>query len=683
MKITRITPLILFFVLGILISGCVDVPDNVAPPRYDVKVNFPGIDTSYVLDDAIGKDSTIQVSKDPNTLGLLYFEQTENISTFKIEDNLTLSDFSTYFSKTIGSVKINDVDPISIGIKVEDWTTNVQSGTNMIFPENVGDLVIPFKKIKQFESVSLDNGNLKIKIVNRLPVDIQLQGIKVKNAIAGTYVADIPASSPVDLQPLDSAEINVDLAGKTIEDSLIYIGRIYTPGSHGQLVQIPEGAGTNITIFLSNLEISSVRAVLPQQDPFVKNGTVSFDDSTYLTEAVFDKGSFNIEFNNHLDLAIKLDLTINNLKKADGSAYTESITLQKNENHKVISYPSVSGWAIKSDNLQTPTNELSYGVTVTALATNEPSTLSKNDSISVKIDFKDIGLRSVAGKLKPTKFSIAESHFGMDMGDIKNKFSFDQIDLNDPAIKLTMSSSAKMNMELNAKLTATNGNQTKVLDLNNVMINSPGTNVIDLRDYGLKDFLNGFSKALPDSFTFSGSAIVNPQYEIGQVSKDDSIAGGVSIQIPLDIGIKGGSFKDTVKFDADISDDDIDAIREAALTLEITNGLPVGVIFTGAVLDSTTDKELFPLPPPGSSNDKLEIPAPTVDADGFVTEAGKNKQVIVLNSDQAKQLIHNGKIALKLQLFTPPKDVVTPVKFRNTDYIGVKVYGSVVYRVNN
>ncbi len=681
MKITKSITLIVLFIVSLFLSGCVNLPDNIAPPRYDVTLNFPLRDTTYTIDDAIGDDSTITVSKNPNTLGMLSFSQTKNISTFKVEDNLTINGFSTHFSKVIGSVKINNVTPLSLGIRVEDWTSNVHSGSSMIFPENVGDLNIPFKKIQQFESVSLDAGSLKVKILNRLPVEIKLEGITIKNAVSGTIVVNKPATEVIDLQPLDSAETTFDLGGKTIEDSLMYIGRIYTPGSHGQEVTIPADAGTQITAYFSNLEISQVKAVLPQQDPFTREGTVSFDDSTYLKKAVFDEGSFKITFNNHLDLDIKLDLSIKNLKKADGSIFTESVTLGRNENNKVISVPSISGWAIESQDTNTPTNQLSYSATVTALASNEPRVLSKDDSISVQIDFNKITLRSVEGKLKPTNFNITESKFDLDMGDVKNKLSFQNINFNDPIIKLILSSSAKMDFELNSQLSATNGTQTKSMNLKNVIISSPGKNVIDLRDYGLKNFLNGFSKSLPDHFVFSGNAIVNPKYQIGKVTKDDSISGDVYIEIPLDIGIAGGGFKDTVNVELDKDTSNI-AINFVDLTLETTNAIPLNLVFRGEFLD-TLNNPLFPLPPEGSSADSLVIPAPTVNTDGYVVTPGVNKQVIRITGSEAKRFMKNGKVAMEFKLFTPPPDRNTPVKFRNTDYISVKAYATAGYRVNN
>ena len=668
------------FLVGSFLSGCVDLPENIEPPRYDVELYIPLTDTTYTIADAIEDDSTISVSKDPQTLGMLYFEQVNEISTFKVENNLSINDFSTRFSKKIGSVKINDVKPVKIGIMVEDWANGVSSGSQMVFPENKGDLVVPFKKIEQFESVTLESGILTVSLLNRLPVEIQLQGITIKNAVGGEIIATVPKSQPIVLQPNDSAKVNFDLGGKTVKDSLVYEGTIYTPGSGGQTVTIPSDAGTEIKVSFRDLAISSVTAVLPEQDPFTKTGTVTMDDSTYLQEAVFDSGSFSITFDNNLDLDIRLDLQIDNLKKANGDSYSISLVLGRKEQHKVISEPSLSGWSIISTGAQA-TNELSYSITVTALPSNAPRSLSKDDSISVAVDFKNIVLRSVTGKIKPTTFSITQSDFDMDMGDVKDKFGYSQINLNDPAIILDLSSSAKMQFMLDASIDATNGTQTKSLALHNVLIDSPGDTRIDLRDYGLKDFLNGFLNELPNHFEFSGSAIVNPNYEVGSVSKDDSIAGSVEIRIPLDVGIEGGNFKDTVNIDpSDMDTTNIDNMNYVELTLEIKNAIPVSIVFTGKFFD-LSGNYLFNLPPEGSSSDSLIIPPPTVGNDGFVSSPGVNKQTIKLTGAEAKSFLKGGKIIMQLGLFTPPAGNVKPVKFRDKDWISLKAYAKASVRV--
>ena len=674
---------LLMAVTLLFIGGCMDKPTDFVAPRYDATLNFPIYDTTYTINDALKNSSVITVSTSQNNLGLLYFNQSNSITTFNVGDNLKIDDFNTNFSKQIGAVKINNVTPITIGIKVEDWS-GFKSGQKIIFPEITGDVNTGFPKIQQFQSVTLESGSISVTLTNNLPIQTQLKGITIKNALGGQVVASRPKSNPVILNPGDSKVVSFDLTGKTIEDSLLYIGQIYTPGSGGQAVQLPAGAGTTIKIEFKNLAIASVVAPLPAQKPFSKSGTVTFDDSTYLEKAVFNSGSFQLTFNNYLDLDIHLQLDLPNLKKADGTAYSTSLTLNRKQTNKILSIPSLAGWSLETLTAGTPTNQISYKATISTDATTDARSLSKTDSISVDIKFSDIAFKSVKGKLKPTKFTVSKTNFDFDLGDFKNKFSFGAINLNDPSIQIILNSTAQMQLALNGEVLANNNTQSNTLKMNNVTINSPGKNVIDLKDYGLKDFINGFTGSFPNHFEFSGYAIVNPNYEVGKVSINDSLYGSVDISIPLDVGIQSGSFKDTVKVDSiGIDDKDIDAIQSATLTLEIKNSVPVSLVFKGAVLDSNTNAELFSLPPAGSSSDKIEIPAPTVDANGYVTSPGENVQSIKLTGEQAKQFIHNRKIKISLTLSTPPANNNNPVKFRNTDSISIKAYGQVVYRVNN
>ncbi len=671
--------------LGILFSlqACFDMPSDIQAPRFDVVLNFPITDTSYTIDDALGDDSTLVASDDPAKLGLLVYKSNTDISTFYIEDNLSINGFSTRASQVIGSIKINDVKPVQTGIAVTQWTNGVQPGQQMVFPENVGEVNVGFPRIDAFKSVSLDGGTLTIKVVNRLPVDMELRGLKILNADDGSIFAQKPYPPAITLPKLDSTVISFDLTGKTIMDSLIYNGTLYTPGSGGNVVDIPAEAGTEITASFDNLSISGVSAVLPAQDPFSKDSTVVIDDSTFIESAVFDQGSFAITLDNGLDLDIDLQLTIDNLLDANSNSFSQTVFLSAKETGKQIGVNDLSGWSISTLTPGTPTNQLSYSAVISPRSSNDVRTISKNDSIGIGINFGDIVFRSVAGKIKPTTISIAQSEFGFDLGDLKNSFNYTDINFNDPAILLSLKTSAQMEFELNGFIEATNGAQTKSMNLNNVIISSSGSNTIDLRDYGFKDFLNGFDSAIPDSFKFAGDATVNPNFAVGSVSKDDSVSGAISIEIPLDIGIAGGTFRDTVNIDSiSIDDKQIDAINFAEITIEMTNAIPVGISFSGHILDANNNP-LIQLPPSYNDISAISIVPPTVDSDGLVTAPSQSKQVIRLTGEDAKTFIHNPNIEMVLTLDTPPAGTADPVKFRTTDYISVKLYGSAGYRVNN
>jgi hypothetical protein len=676
MKRKLIPLLAIPILLVVLIVGCVDLPNETIAPSWDVPLYFPLLDTTFVLEDMIGDDSTIVASDNPASLGLLYYQQQNEIDPFMVDSNLTINGFSTTTSQVIGAITINDVDPISTSILVTDWAPTVSPGDTMIFPESENSLVIPFPKVDAFSLLTLDDGVLTINIQNNLPVDLELRGILIRNVVGRQIVASHTTTLVI---PAESSDfIALDLAGKIIEDSLQYEGTLYSSGSNNNPVLIPVDAGTELTGTFSDLVVAEVEAVLPEQDPFTTTDVVVFDDSTMLETAIFDDGNFAITFGNNLDVAINLDIEIDNLIKSDGTTYTETVSLDRNELNRVISYPDLSNWRIISKT-GAPTNELSYSAVVNTITSSSPSNLSKDDSVTIDIDFGDVTLSYVEGIITPVNFDIAETNFDFDLGDIKDKFTYESLTWGNPGIILTLNSSANMEIELNGLVNGSNGSTENSMNVD-VELAGGGTEVVDLRDYGFVDFMNGFSDAIPNTFSFSGTAIVNPEYKNGSVEKTESITGSINIEIPLDVGIAGGSYIDTMNVDSiDIGDETIDAINSLSITIEMTNAIPVGISISGSVLDELGN-ELFPFPPTYNENSEIIVAAPTVDENGYVISPSNLTQTIELQGEDAKLFLKNPNLYLDVKLNTPSTN---PVKFRNTDSIGMKVYGHLNYRVNS
>jgi len=236
-----------------------------------------------------------------------------------------------------------------------------------------------------------------------------------------------------------------------------------------------------------------------------------------------------------------------------------------------------------------------------------------------------------------------------------------------------------MEMALNGIIKGSNSTTQNSMEFD-VELAGGGTEDVDLRDYGFVDFMNSFSDAIPSNFSFSGTAIVNPNYVSGSVENTDSITGKINIEIPLDIGIAGGSFIDTMNIDSiSMSEEAIDAINSFSITIEMTNALPVGISISGAVMDELGN-ELFPFPPSYNENSEIIVEAPTVDANGYVATPSNHIQTIELRGEDAKLFLENPNLYLDVKLDTPSENTV---KFRNTDSIGMKVYGHLNYRVNN
>jgi hypothetical protein len=300
----------------------------------------------------------------------------------------------------------------------------------------------------------------------------------------------------------------------------------------------------------------------------------------------------------------------------------------------------------------------------------------------------------MSGRIEPTDFQMEKSSFGFDLGDIEGNFTYENLNFDNPNVLLRLVSSAGVGFKLNGDLTAANDQMTQQIQLDINVPKSGTQTVVNLNDYGFKGMLNSFSGSFPDTFNIAGNTVVNPDYEIGSVSRNDSVSGNIDIEIPMNIGIKGGVLSDT--FDVDLGDDRqdiLDAIDstgenggellEASLTLDITNKIPTQISLSGAVLDTLTYNELVQFPPQYNDISEVSVTAPEVDDQGNVVSASETSQEIVLRGEDAAKFVKNPKLLLKLNLATPTSNnQLNPVKFRITDEISVRVFGTVNYTVD-
>jgi len=676
---TRFHPFFILLLFSFYFEGCIEPPENFTAPSYDIQLNFPIGDSTYTLAEIIADDSSIVASDDPESLGLLYFLDNQPISTFYVSDNLSVHGFSGSASQSIGSIKIDEVPPISTKINIEDWTP-ISSGVTIIFPEISSDVTSDFTVIEQFESATLDEGQLEITIVNSLPVQTELRNFTILNRVDNSIIVE--GQSPIINQPNASNNVSFDLAGKVITNDLTFEGFIYTPGSNGELVIIPLNAGTEIVAQLTNISIASVRAQLPVQESFNIESSFVINDSTFIERAVFSEGSFALTFNNNIDIDIQIDFELKNLFPPNGSHYSNTVFLNRHEQNKIISIPSLEDWQVQSLVPGDLINEIDYAVTISTFESNEVSTISKYDSVSTMIEFSDIIFESVKGKIKPTKFKITESDFSFDLGDLSDKFTFNSININDPGFIINLNSSIGSYLNIDGLIEGTNSIQTNSLNIN-LDLNPGEQHYFDLREQGVGDFINSFTERLPDQFTISGDVTLNPTYQLGEASRSDSVSGSIVIEIPMDIGISGGVFVDTFKVESiDMSDDDIASVNFVNITIETENNIPIDLSLSGFILDDFGN-ELLPIPPSYNISDEIILEAPDVDENGYAITPSITRQEIELRNEDAQIFLENLNIALQIKILTPPLSNNSPVKFRNTDSVKLKLYASLNYRINN
>ncbi|MCF8265650.1 MAG: hypothetical protein K9I99_14210 [Melioribacteraceae bacterium] len=687
-----ILPLLVFSVL-LLLQGCFDLPEDPKAPKWNIAFNAPGTDTTITIGDIIEDDSTITTRDEGGVIGLLYFTDTTSIEPVTIDENLNIDNFSTTFGQKIDEISINAVPADSVSVGLSDWGKTpgnaVAFGEIAIFPE------IDFPVIDEFEEVVFKSATLNVKVTNRLPIDIDIQKFELVNKGDGsiiftdTYTTSVGAPNGGGLRLTASGGsqlIPIDLAGKTLTNQMKFVGAMAKPGN--DVVDLDPNDAVTVTSEFDNnsLVIESARAELPAQDPFQVNGQVSFADSNKIEEAILESGVLDFTIDNNFDMDLTLDLTLQQLLTPQGQPYNTIVNLQANQKGNTdATINDLSNYSISSGVPNTTMDAFNYDITVTVLGSppGQTSEISIQDSIAASIDFRDVTVRSFKGKVAPFSFALDPTNFEMDFGDLNQQLQFDQINFGDPEILINLVNSADVEAAIDGNVTASNGtaSEDQVIALSST-IGAKQTTTIDL-SADFKNAFTNFRNGLPNNFSVNGTVTGNPNYETGTVTNKDSVKGDVFLTLPLDIGIKAGTYIDTLELDSE-SDSIIQDITSATLIMEITNAIPVDIRFSGTVLDEN-DHETLDVPPLNSvivdgstSADYIFIPAPTVNSSGVVIAEATVKEEISLTGTQIDAFLNGKKLAIRLELMTSNADATTPpqpVKFTTENWIKIKVWG--------
>jgi hypothetical protein len=445
-------------------------------------------------------------------------------------------------------VKLNQS---ALGASVEEIFPGLSSGSTQIIPSVEVPFNSNFDLNTAFENATFSQGELLFKVKNNLPVGIELRGFQIINAIDGSVVFSRSNNSSqwILIAPNDSAAVPFNLNNKTVTNALRFESQIYTPGSEMQPVVLPENSAIEIKMEVEEgFAISSAVAVLPVQNKIISENSIAVQNGNQPTQfqrTVLGSGSFDISIDNYFDLDITLELTIDNLFKADGGVFSSSVTLAPNESNKVISEPNIAGWVL--DNNGVATEYISYHLDITIHDSETPREISVDDSVAIHFSFGEMTLESFIGRVAPTEIEIAPTSFDLNLGNPEQILTFDEIVLENPNIIFQVASPTTFEIMLNGTIGISNGIENNELELNNILIQPAGVTDIELIDLGLEELINSFSEKFPKSFSFTGTATLNPNYLIGSISGQDSITSKLDFVLPLNAGISGGIITDTVK----------------------------------------------------------------------------------------------------------------------------------------
>ncbi len=687
-KITLLAVLFLIF-----LYGCFEKPSEPVLPTWDVDLTVPILEKTFTLGELVEKDTTYFKIGSNNQI---YYSTTSELEATTVGDNLKISDISTSAQTQLGNFEIKNPGTITASIKVYEifpaLSSNIPPG-NYIIPSNApGQTVsVNFTAFESFQSVKFHNGILRITATNGLPVPLIFpDGLKI-------YAQDDPSKTPIvalfvgdTLNPNSTKTAEANLAGKTLPAALGLTATIFSPGSGGQAVYLDVNQMfLTVSASLENLSIAEATARIPTQtEPVVIDSSFTLEPNepqpNLINEIVFKSGQMRIEIVNNIDLGLNGSLTLYNFrKKTDNSPLQISLNIgRKNStNNRVIQNIDLANYKLVG-NLS---NQISYRVEVRTEDTgDEFRTVTKNDGFSAGISLSNLVIESISGKVKPTEINFEEQRISLGgLKDYREKFK-GSLRLDDIQVELNLVKTAQFTFDMNLKVKAKSIKTGKVdsLEIPIAQRRFSGTShriVLNKSNSNIVNFINSFTSGdgeFPDSLLITGFVFLNPNYELGQVSSSDSIYGSVTISFPASFGISNAEFRDTSEVE-ELSEDtkkEIDKMNYGKLFVEIENGLGVELRFRATLFGFVMDS-LVSIP---RANDFLITSAP-VDNNGFSVGASKSINVIELERNEIQKLKNMKFIRSFISLNTAESGKI--VKFRTTDSIKVKIYGTLNYKV--
>lgn len=687
--IHKLAPSIMLFLIFIITLASCDIKSPTAP-SWDVNLSLPLFDTTYSLLDIIEKDSTV-LKPDYTRQGLLVYSTKENIDTIKVEDKLTIDDFSSSSSTEIGSIKINS-DSSKADVGFEWMGQSLPPGqSSTVLPEFNRSVSSILDTIKEFNNLKIESGEILISVQNHFSsnVNFTLKGLKLINVENNNIILQtneeviIPANSIGSFSPLSFAPNTV------IKNRIRFETTVSSTGSNGQVIQIPQKTFT-IFVRTRNFVAAEATAKIPNQNPVHKDSTLIIDENatqpTKFKRVKFQRGLLNITLKNNLDIDANISLEIYNLKNSSNANFIVNKLITRKSTVKFVDNLSLANYSLISlDN--SPTNRIHYKFTFNVVGSNDYRTIKKNDSFEANVNFNSLAIKEFDGVVKPTILDQTRSYFKVESDELQKKFGFDQINLNNPIVELRLrpSEGAKLNFKLTGRIEGKNSKgEHAILFFNENTLSrttiSERDTIIRFNPDSLSNFFRRFSK-LPDSIVFYAGGILNENYQQVIVTNTTSITGSTFLELALDLGISNASFIDSLNLD--FNDDtrkEIRNLNKGELNFIVTNGLPVSISFTGKLFDAN-NRFLLYFPPKLSDQDTvLSIDGGITDQNGNVVTKTTKTIKLKLSAGDSDLIAKAKYMRVAVKLNTSRANNL-PVKFRTKDDFKIKSLGTINYRL--
>lgn len=313
------------FLLAVTLLFLFGCKHELEKPKWDVDLLAPLVHSQMSINDMLS-DSALIINEDEEGFITLVFQ--EDFIDFQFDTLVNIKARTDEKSTTLDSVVFDDVsiaDTATIGAAINEipfGPTLFPDGSMRTIPTIAAvanEDTINVNASQYFETMTLYNGMLKIKLENGYPTDISNVSLSLINAVNQNLIATF--SFPI-IPTGTTVEDSMDISGQTLDEHLLAIlHNMDVNASNGDvLINYDDAIITTITI--ADIGLLEATAIFPEQQLDSSKTEYSFDmNSAALTEIKIKEGTVTISALSTLPDTGKIEYNIPSLTN-NGVSFT-------------------------------------------------------------------------------------------------------------------------------------------------------------------------------------------------------------------------------------------------------------------------------------------------------------------------------------------------------------------------
>lgn len=441
--------------------------------------------------------------------------------------------------------------------------------------------------------------------------------------------------------------------------------------------------------FADYISLTNFTAI--QNSPVIVQDSVSqtiyipFPEGAEVDSAVFQSGTLIFDVDNPSAETVFINFVLPGIYKPDGSIVVIEMIVSPS-NSQLVQY-DISNHTYKVPQSQPPALRNNLALNIEAGTQNGATA-----SVFISFSSSEFLFSMFAGKIPPQSLGVRRRAFQFISG---NLLGFrDNIFLREADMQISANIFSEFSNPFPGELRQFNiigkrnsggeffledgtGNSNFLIRIDNGVFNG----YFDETNSNIAEFI----AFLPDSIILKGEYIMNPDFDQGAVSINDSVFVEDFFTSKSMLALKRSNLIDTSQVDISEADRiDIANSRSLSLFLEVENAIPLATWLKVDLYDSSFN-HLLTLTANSNGTDSLFVQAAEIDLNGEVSAPFQNPPVVMqLDAEQidlfarATSAIYSVNINTTDAFNNPPEFVA----IRPSAWLHVRAYGTIKYHID-